>query len=161
MREWKKKGSSTETLCKLHYLSDVWVLGVLMHSLLLSSSLRPPPHKCYFIKLFPFTDVLCAEESVQGPCPSGFVVVQLLSHVLLFTTPWTAARQASLFFTMSLLKLMSILSSLLRLMSIELVMPPLHLILCCPLLLLPSIFPSIRVFSSESAPSSGSQNVRV
>ena len=58
-------------------------------------------------------------------------------------------------FTMSLLKLMSILSSLLRLMSTELVMPPRHLILCYPLLLLPSIFPSIRVFSSESAPSSG------
>ena len=42
VREWKKKGSSTETLCKLHYLSDIWVLGVLMHSLLLSWSLQPP-----------------------------------------------------------------------------------------------------------------------
>ena len=58
-------------------------------------------------------------------------------------TPWTAACQASLSFTISW--------SLLKLMSIESVMPSNHLILCCPLLLLPSIFPSIRVFSSESA----------
>ena len=69
--------------------------------------------------------------------------VQLLSHVRLFATSWTAARQASLSITNSW--------SLLRLMSIELVMPSNHLILCHPLLLLPSIFPSIRVFSDESA----------
>ena len=69
----------------------------------------------------------------------------LFSHcrVRLFATPWTAACQASLSFTIS--------QSLLKLMSIELVMPSNHLILCCPLLLLPSIFPSNRVFSSESA----------
>ena len=66
-----------------------------------------------------------------------------LSHVWLFVTPWTAALQASLSFTIS--------RSLLKLMSIKLVMPSSHLILCCPLLLLPSIFPSIRVFSIESA----------
>ena len=72
-----------------------------------------------------------------------FVVVQSLSHVQLFATPWTAARQASLAFTSSL--------SLLKLMSIESVTPSNHLILCRPLLLLPSIFPSIRVFSNESA----------
>ena len=68
--------------------------------------------------------------------------VQLLSRIQLFVTPWTAARQASL----------SIAStwSLLKLMSIESVMPSNHLILCRPLLLLPSIFPSIRVFSNES-----------
>ena len=70
------------------------------------------------------------------------VVVQALSDVRLFVTPWTAACQASLSITISL--------SLLKLMSTESVMPPNHLILCCPLLLLPSIFPSIRVFSSES-----------
>ena len=70
-------------------------------------------------------------------------VVQSLSHVLLFATTWTVARQASLSFTISL--------SLLRLMSIESVMPSNHLILCRPFLLLPSIFPSIRVFSSELA----------
>ena len=66
--------------------------------------------------------------------------VQLLSRVWLFVTPWTAARQAS----------MSITRSLPKLMSIELVMPSNHLILCHPLLLLPSIFPSLRVFSNES-----------
>ena len=68
-------------------------------------------------------------------------VVQLLSCVPPFATPQTAAHQASLSFTISL--------NLLKLMSIELVMPPNHLILCRPLLLLPSTFPSIRVFSNE------------
>ena len=72
----------------------------------------------------------------------GFSSVQLLSHVRLFATPWTAARQDSLSITNS--------QSLPKLMSIELVMPSNHLILCCPLLLLSSIFPSIRGFSSES-----------
>ena len=67
--------------------------------------------------------------------------VQSLSHVQLFVTPWTAARQASLSITNF--------QSLLKLMSIESVMPSNHLILCYPLLLPPSIFPSIRVFSSE------------
>ena len=68
-------------------------------------------------------------------------LVQSLSCVRLFATPWTAARQASLSITNSW--------SLLKLMSLESVMPSSHLILCCPLLLLPSIFPSIRVFSNE------------
>ena len=67
---------------------------------------------------------------------------QLLSCVRLFATPWIAARQASLSITNS--------RSSLRLMSIESVMPSSHLILCCPLLLLPPIPPRIRVFSSES-----------
>ena len=69
--------------------------------------------------------------------------VQSLSHVRLFVTPWTEACQASLSITNS--------QSLLKLMSIKSVMPFSHLILCHPLLLLPSIFPSIRVFSNESA----------
>ena len=73
----------------------------------------------------------------------NIIIVQLLSHVWLFVTPWTAARQASLSFTIS--------QSLLKLMSIESVIPSNHLILCHPLLLLPSIFLSIRVFSNESA----------
>ena len=68
--------------------------------------------------------------------------VQLLSHVRLFVTPWTATCQASLSIPSS--------QSWLKLMSIQLVMPSNHLILCHPLLLLPSIFPSIRVFSNES-----------
>ena len=71
------------------------------------------------------------------------VVAQSLSHVQLFTTPWTVARQASLSFTVS--------QSLLKLTSIESVMPSNHLIFCCPLLLLPSFFPSIRIFSNELA----------
>ena len=84
----------------------------------------------------------------QWTCLSGTTLrshdeVRELSHVQLFATPWTAARQASLSITNS--------RSLLKLMSIESVMPSNHLILCRPLLLLPSIFPSIRVFSNESA----------
>ena len=73
----------------------------------------------------------------------GFSSVQLLSCVRLSATPWTAAHQASLSITNF--------RSLPKLMSIESVVPSNHLILCCPLLLLPSIFPSIRVFSNESA----------
>ena len=79
----------------------------------------------------------------QDSCTSKFSSVQSLSHVQLFVTPWTAACQASLFITNSW--------SLFKLMSIELVMPCKHLILCHPLLLLPSIFPSISVCSNESA----------
>ena len=72
-----------------------------------------------------------------------FNSVQMLNRVQFFATPWTAALHASLPITNSW--------SLLKLMSIELVMPSNHLILCCPLLLSPSIFPSIRVFSNKSA----------
>ena len=68
--------------------------------------------------------------------------VQSLNHVLLFVTPWTVSHQASLSITNS--------QSFLKLMSMESIMPFNHLILCHPLLLLPSIFPSIRVFSNES-----------
>ena len=76
----------------------------------------------------------------EGNCI--FSSVQSLSHVWLFAIPWTAARQASLSITNF--------QSLSKLMSIELVMPSSHLILCRPLLLLPSMFPSIRVFLNES-----------
>ena len=80
--------------------------------------------------------------SLWPATPTGkFSSVQLLSCVQLFATPWTAARQASLSITNSW--------SLPKLMSVESVMPSNHLILCCPLLLPPSIFPSIRVFSNE------------
>ena len=71
------------------------------------------------------------------------VVVQSLTHIQLFVTQWTAAHQDSLFFTISL--------SLLKLISIGSMMPSNHLILCRPLFLLSSIFPSIRVFSKERA----------
>ena len=74
---------------------------------------------------------------------SLFVVVEWLCCVQLFAIPWTAAYQASLLFTIS--------RSLLKLMSIESVMPSNHLIFCHPLLLLPSIFPCMRVFSNDSA----------
>ena len=80
-----------------------------------------------------------------GQCLRGyqFSSVQLFSHVWLFVTPWTAGCQASLSIANS--------QSPPKPMSIESVVPSNHLILCHPLLLLPSIFPSIRVFSSESA----------
>ena len=71
------------------------------------------------------------------------LLFQQLSHVQLFKTPWTAAHQASLSFTIS--------QSLSKFMSIELVMLSNHFILCCPFLLLLSIFPRIRVFSNELA----------
>ena len=87
---------------------------------------------------------LLAILRLKCPWQTGkFSSVQSLSHVRLFATPWTTARQASLSITNS--------RSLLKPMCIESVMPSNHLILCCPLLLLPSIFPHIRVFSNESA----------
>ena len=83
----------------------------------------------------------CPTTSVADGGWTVFSLVQLLSRIRLLATPWTAAPQASL----------SIINSriLLKLMSIPSVTPSNHLILCCPLLLLPSIFPSIRVFSNE------------
>ena len=83
-------------------------------------------------------------SGIPSPTPGAFQFssVQSLSRVQLFATPWTAACQASLSITNS--------QSLLKLMSIESVMPSNHFILCRPLLLLPSIFPSIRVFSNKS-----------
>ena len=88
-------------------------------------------------------EVQSASQSGSSSPLSGLVILLLLfSRVQLFATPWTAAHQASLSFTISW--------SLLKLMSIESVMPFNHLSLCHPLLLSPSIFPSIRVFSNES-----------
>ena len=91
--------------------------------------------------------ILCPwpKSFFQKLCPAPLppvIFTSCCSAAQLCLTPWTAARQASLSFTISL--------SLLKLMSIESVMPSNHLILCRPLLLLPSIFPSIRVFSKES-----------
>ena len=100
--------------------------------------------KFYYFKLFYYNKEnmqRCAEVSsfqLRKVCS-----VQSLSHIWLLATPWTEALQASLSITNS--------HSLLKLMSIESVMTSNHLILCHPLLLLPSIFPSIRVFSNESA----------
>ena len=80
-------------------------------------------------------------QTIKEAC-TRFNSVQSLSRVQLFVTPWTAAHQASLSITNS--------RSLLKLTSIESVMSSNHLILCCPLLLLPLTFPSISVFSNES-----------
>ena len=85
---------------------------------------------------------LSLATNTPGCWQTEFSSVQSLSRVRLFVTPWIAARQASLSITNS--------QSSLRLTSIESVMPFSHLILCCPLLLLPPIPPSIRVFSNES-----------
>jgi len=82
------------------------------------------------------------DEQIIETFSVQFSSVQFLSRVRVLATPWTAALQASLFITNS--------KSLLKLMSIELVIPSNHLILCRPLLILPSIFPSIRILSNES-----------
>ena len=99
----------------------------------------------FFIFIFSVEQGLMSHVSCIGrffTSSPTFGVVQSLSCIRLFVTPWTAAHQASLSITSS--------QSLLKLMSIMLVMPSNHLILCHPLLLLPSVFPSIRVFSNES-----------
>ena len=92
-----------------------------------------------------FLIIICSVLKCIFHRESMYVIssVQSLSHVRLFVTPWTAACQASLFITNS--------QSWLKLMFTESMMPSNHLILCHPLLLMPSIFPSIRVFSNESA----------
>ena len=82
-------------------------------------------------------------SSVDAWFPYAVIAVQSPSHVQLLATPWTAARQAALCLTIS--------QSLPKFMSIASLMPPSHLILWCPLLLLPSVFPSIRDFSNESS----------
>ena len=102
----------------------------------------------------PFPAVLGVTAATVALC-SCFDVssVQSLSRVRLFATPWTAAHQASLFITNS--------QSFLKLMSIESVMPSNHLILCRPLILPSSIFPSVRVFTNELALASGGQSIGV
>ena len=92
--------------------------------------------KCIFHRTRTNNFTICIETQLSSD--------QSLRWVQLFATRWTAAHQASLSITNS--------QNLLKLMSTESVMPSNHLILCCPLLLPPSIFPSIRVFSNESVP---------
>ena len=101
------------------------------------------PHKSGWWDFFPH--LLKSPNWPLGTAPQSserFSLLLLLSHVQLIETPWTAACQVSLSFTIS--------QSLLKLISIESVIPFNHLILCHPFLLLPSIFPSIRVFSNVS-----------
>ena len=112
------------------YSSYSWLLVIFCHNFLFLQFIS----KVYFINKLLIQSVACF-ISISS--------VQSLSHVQLFVTPWTAACQASLSITNSW--------SLFKLMSIRLVMLANHLILCCPLLFLPSIIPSIRVFSNESA----------
>jgi len=108
-------------------------------------------HLLYNILIYNYSSVKLGEEKERKrkrsnqdlSFDSGLSSVQSLSRAWLFATPWTAARQASLSITNS--------QSLPKLISIESAMPSNHLVLCHPLLLLPSIFPSIRVFSNESA----------
>ena len=102
------------------------------------------PKGCEVFVLIGALFVFFGQMSIDVFCTFyGFsLVVQSLSRVQLFVTPWTAARQASLSFTIS--------QSLLKLMSIELVIPSNHCVLCHPLLFLPSIFPSIGVFSNDN-----------
>ena len=105
----------------------------------------PSSHLAFITSAQPSTLTALQPRQTLGPLyheHQQFSAVLSLSRVRFFATPWTAARQASLSITIS--------RSLLKLMSFESVMPPSHLLLCPPLLLLLSIFPSIRVFSNES-----------
>ena len=115
-----------------------------------------------FWKTFQWTNTGASQYEVVWTVSRGgrvsketaqFSSVQLLSHVRLFATPWTAVHQASLSITNSW--------SLFKLMSIASVLPSNHLILCHPLLLPPSTFPSIRVFSNESVLHTGGQSTGV
>ena len=110
--------------------------GALTNGMVIKETQRAPS------SLLLLEDTARRQPSMSQEIGPQFSSIQLLSRVQLFATPWTAARQASLSITNSW--------SLLKLMSIELVMPSNHLILCHPLLLLPSTFPIIRVFSNES-----------
>ena len=126
-----------------HGLLETQVSVVVAHGLSCPMACGDPPKP----GMEPMSPSLAGEFFTTEPSgkPLGgdqFSSVQSLTHIRLFATPWTAARQASLSITSS--------QSSLNLMSSESVMPSNHLILYCPLLLPPSIFPSIRVFSNES-----------
>ena len=116
--------------CSVNTQKHIYLVGQKIHSGLAKKFIHSCPKSSFGWKWIVF-----GQPNISS--------VQSLSRVWLFVTPWTAAHQASLSITNS--------RSLLKLMSIELVMPSNHLILCRSLLLLPSIFPSIRVFSNESA----------
>ena len=130
-----------------HPLFPIWNQSVVL-CLVLTLALWPAyrflmRHEGGLYSLLEDFFTVCCDLHSQRLWHNQFSSVHSLSHVRLFATPWTAARQASLSITNS--------RSSPKPMSIELVMPSNHLILCHPLLLLPSIFSSIRVFSNESA----------
>ena len=118
------------------YLSFTWLMIIIFQNSD-SNSFRKPTQSSIFPIIPQLLVVLLIAVKDQIEVCIAVVVVQLFSCVQLFVTPWTAACQASLSFTIS--------QSLLKLMSIESMMPCSHLITCLPLLLLPSIFPGIRV----------------
>ena len=134
-RTWKQPRcpSSDEWIKKLWYIYTMEYYSAIKRNAFESVLMR-------WMNLEPIIQSEVSQKEKNKYCNS---LVHSLSHVRLFATPWIAARQASLFITNS--------RSLLKLMSIESVMPSNHLILYCPLLLLPSVFSSIRVFSNESA----------
>ena len=130
------------------FLKNVLVFHQKIKNSIIMSSNSPPSgslprrSECRELNTWSHTRVHSSIPAANSgsKCPSMDAVVQLLSRVWLFATPWTEAPQASLSFT--------ICWSLLNFMSIDLMMPSNHLVLCCPLLLLPSVFPSIRVFTN-------------
>ena len=129
----------SQSLLKLMFIESVMPSNylILCCPLLLLPSIFPS------IRVFPMSQFFSTHPALWSNALIYTHSVQSLSHVRLFAIPWNAACQACLYITNS--------QSLLKLMFIESVMPSNHLILCHPLLLLPSIFPSIRVFSPESA----------
>ena len=120
----------------------LWRLTGLLENIITYYSEKKSSHYLYKIDMSRDIHCIVFKEYTMTQTSVQFSSVQSLSHVWLFETPWSAAHQASLSITSS--------RSLLKLMSIESVMPSKYLILCQPLLLLPSIFPSVRVFSNES-----------
>ena len=123
----------------LYYLHSLFSINSLSSEILCVWKFFSKPHTDHnnYLRLDGPEGPPLLVPNIKGPQS-----VQSLSHVRLFATPWTAAHQASLSITNS--------QSFLKLMSIESVMPSNHFILCRPLLLMPSIFPSFRVFSNES-----------
>ena len=123
---------------------ELWDLWLAVSSLMVTQEVCPRPGKCVRLVTFKCT---AGEARLKHVCSTGGSVIQFVqfSHSVVSNslTPWTATHQASLSFTIS--------QSLLKLMFIKSVMPSNHLNLCHPLLLLPSVFASIRVFSNESA----------
>ena len=128
-------------MCQFLLIGWLWNNGGVPEILCSAWSYHPPPGWGGLSSFRTQEILLCVSDEGLGLC--FVVVVESLSPVQLFATPWTAARQAFLSLTISW--------SLLKLMSIEPMMPSNHLVLYCPLLLLPSVFPSIRVFSDEKA----------
>ena len=136
-------GSQVSLTLRQNSIMPSWWLPLMVTSSWAMSLVFPNDLSLMLFFFFPLVILLLTsmeEQTTASACAYHYVVVELLSHVWLFVTPWTAAHQASLSFTIS--------QSLLKLLSIESVTPSNHLMFCRPLLLLPSVFSSIRVFSN-------------